>query len=64
MSNDLTCPNCGGTNMKVCVIDSVGDRLHIMAFCAEGPSCKIFPVGSGMTRKNETFEKPATSMND
>lgn len=45
MTDDLACPNCGGTEMKIVVIDSFGeDRVHIMAFCALGGSCKVYPV--------------------
>ena len=45
MTDDLACPNCGGTEMKIVVIDSFGtDKVHIMAFCALGGSCKVYPI--------------------
>ncbi len=54
MNDDLACPNCGGTDMKIVIRDSIDNQLHIMAFCAAGAGCKIYPVLSAHTKEART----------
>ena len=51
--NSYVCPNCGDTTLNVVIRPSLNGRLHIMAFCAAGPACKILPVISARTRAGE-----------